>query len=465
MAAGIARVGDETVMKTAGWFWGFSMYVCLACGPFRTLLADGPTLGLSLDALFDPRGGMWGIGREQFMNRFGGYGFRWLSSGTGNTALARNENLCLLSLSVVEADAVFGDSGLKEVGVLFYSRGDVGDVPAERFEDMVNVTEQRLTEWTGVRPSTVVDTLKTAGVSREARVWTCKGSQYKLEWSVSTGSRSRDAGGIRPEFLRLRCQPADSPDDFRSALKSVAASRSRSVSLAGLKGNVRVEENGDVFISNFPMVDQGKKGYCAAAVTERVMRYYGRELDQHDMAQLAGTSAQQGTDPRSMLQTLRSLGTAFGCKVMVHEEFTVNNFFRLVEKYNREAKQRGLDEIKLGNEIDVNAVFQKMDTDALRAARTKNQADMKNFVSKVDSYVRRGIPLAWSVVIGKVAENPPLDGFGGHLRLIIGQNARNGEILYTDSWGAGHELKRMKTADAWTITQGLYTIEPLRTTL
>ena len=53
-----------------------------------------------------------------------------------------------------------------------------------------------------------------------------------------------------------------------------------------------------------------------------------------------------------------------------------------------------------------------------------------------------------------------MKGFGGHMRLIIGYNDRTQEILYTDTWGAGHELKRLSLADAWTITLGLYCLQP-----
>ena len=49
----------------------------------------------------------------------------------------------------------------------------------------------------------------------------------------------------------------------------------------------------------------------------------------------------------------------------------------------------------------------------------------------------------------------------GHMRLIIGYGEKSHEILYSDSWGLGHELKRMPVPDAWTITTGLATIEPL----
>jgi hypothetical protein len=47
------------------------------------------------------------------------------------------------------------------------------------------------------------------------------------------------------------------------------------------------------------------------------------------------------------------------------------------------------------------------------------------------------------------------------MRLIIGYNTKTQEILYTDSWGEGHELKHMKADDAWTITSTLTVIEPM----
>jgi hypothetical protein len=63
-------------------------------------------------------------------------------------------------------------------------------------------------------------------------------------------------------------------------------------------------------------------------------------------------------------------------------------------------------------------------------------------------------------MLGKVPESNITQNAGGHMRLIIGYNLKKDEILFSDSWGAGHELKRMSTADAWTITTGTMSVEP-----
>jgi len=51
---------------------------------------------------------------------------------------------------------------------------------------------------------------------------------------------------------------------------------------------------------------------------------------------------------------------------------------------------------------------------------------------------------------------------GGHLRLIIGYNEKTGEILYPDSWGKGHECKRMPAIHAWCMTMAIFTMAPSR---
>jgi hypothetical protein len=59
-----------------------------------------------------------------------------------------------------------------------------------------------------------------------------------------------------------------------------------------------------------------------------------------------------------------------------------------------------------------------------------------------------------------VPENPAIPGAGGHMRLIHGYNPTTNEILYSDSWGRGHERKRMAMDKAFAITEGLLTLEP-----
>jgi hypothetical protein len=51
---------------------------------------------------------------------------------------------------------------------------------------------------------------------------------------------------------------------------------------------------------------------------------------------------------------------------------------------------------------------------------------------------------------------------GGHMRLIIGYNEKTQEVIYSDSWGKGHEFKRMPLSQAYATSMCLYTMSPTR---
>ena len=87
----------------------------------------------------------------------------------------------------------------------------------------------------------------------------------------------------------------------------------------------------------------------------------------------------------------------------------------------------------------------------------------KDRVAKeIHRYIDDGIPLLWSLTLGKYPEEPSIaqQAGGGHMRIIIGYNDKTGQVLFSDSWGAGHELKRMSMDNAYSATQGLFTMSP-----
>lgn len=57
-------------------------------------------------------------------------------------------------------------------------------------------------------------------------------------------------------------------------------------------------------------------------------------------------------------------------------------------------------------------------------------------------------------------KRPPEEMSGGHMRLIIGYDPAEKTIFYTDSWGPGHEMKKMSLEEAWTVTMGVFILEP-----
>lgn len=114
------------------------------------------------------------------------------------------------------------------------------------------------------------------------------------------------------------------------------------VTKADLKENIQRKDAGHVWIPNVPMVDQGVKGCCAVATVERVMKYYGVAVNQHEVAQLADSSAWGGTDPEIMVDALKKISGRLKVRIRVHEEWNYNGFIRDLKGYAREADRYNL---------------------------------------------------------------------------------------------------------------------------
>lgn len=80
-----------------------------------------------------------------------------------------------------------------------------------------------------------------------------------------------------------------------------------------IAGQVTKSKGGHRYIKNIPMIDQGEKGYCAAASLARVLQFYGYPVDMHAMAELAETEAQLtvydmgGTHRQDLLRAIRRI--------------------------------------------------------------------------------------------------------------------------------------------------------------
>jgi hypothetical protein len=289
----------------------------------------------------------------------------------------------------------------------------------------------------------------------------------ELSWAWR---ESRDGGKreIKPEYVRLNLIGAE---DASAARKEMATSRQTAKGARKIKENVQKNANGDVFISNVPMVNQGQKGYCAAATSERVLRYYGIEMDEHEIAQLAGTSATGGTESGAMVEAVTRVGNKVGLRREdivrsasggTWEESDTYKTLQLYNKAAQSAKEAQIDwhNYKSGSMINAGAIMAAMNPKILKTAKQKLSGQQKRFHDEIHKQVNAGVPIFWSVMVGLYPEPEIPQASGGHMRLIIGYNDKTKEVLYTDSWGPGHELKRMPEDWAWTITTSCMFLKP-----
>ena len=403
----------------------------------------------------------WQMTAAQFEQQFQKARFDWLSDKK-DQARFFGPGLSLWEGSVKLNEAIIEftpEGNPARMTFSIFSRGDSDQLAHTRdqFESQIKTLRDTISKRLAVA-STERGKDKASAVAAEGFVWMKPPAAYLLEYSYQREVKSRDIE-FRPEFIRLRVA--------RIGGKSSAptATAATGVSKASLTANLKRAENGDVYISNVPMVDQGPKGYCAVATAERVFKYSGIPVDQHEMAQVADTGAGGGTSPDKMYEALNKLEGRLRVRVRVIENWDFKKFMDEVADYNKEAKRAKKPEVDAsprGNVIYVNEIYGKMDGEVLKVSRTeRDRSGFGKFQRSVNGLIDQGIPVMWSVSLGLLPEPEIPQASGGHMRLIIGYNTKAGEILYTDSWGADHALKRMPVANAFAITTGMYYMEPM----
>ncbi len=396
---------------------------------------------------------LWTQKPDEFMTAAKGLGFQWTSNAHDSARAARPE-MTAYGLATTECVARFEGDTLKQVTVVLYARGDSGTWPEDKFDGLVRDAAVALNNVTNAKP-TVRGKDPTSAVKAEGIFWATDKSRYLLEYSKTKEVKTRGIP-FRAEFVRLEIMPIEKKSGL---LASALASTSKKFS--GPAHVKRDATSGDVWIGDVPMVDQGQKGYCVVASAERVMRYYGSAVDQQELAQVANTSAAGGTSYQAMFDALKKLSARLKVHVREVEKSDVKDILKMITEYNRAAKKASVPPIPpQGNTIDLTEVYNAMEPNVLKEIRTKNKSELSRFQRSVESHINEGTPLLWTVMLGKVPEKGIPQNAGGHMRLIIGYNTKTEEILYSDSWGAGHELKRMAAADAWTMTTGTMSIEP-----
>ncbi|MEM9478815.1 MAG: C39 family peptidase [Verrucomicrobiota bacterium] len=403
----------------------------------------------------------WSMTTEAFEKEFEDKGFEWTSAAKNvarhpgripflnkKTEEMESRRPKIGEVEVGETLVKFADGEVNRIDIYAYNRGDDGPLSEHRFEQEVQMYSSLISKLTGARPQER-NTAREKGL-----MWTGKTAMYLLEYSETRASRS---SSYRAEYVKLSIAPK------KTGLASIGRQTvKKAVDRSSLRDNVMEKDNGDVLIPNVPMVDQGAKGYCAVAASCRVLQYYGLDVTQHELAQTANTTAGGGTNPDQMMDALKKISGKYGVRVSTIDEVEPRDLLRIIKDYNRTAKKVGALTVREPNEYNLSYfVFGEFDSEALSTSRSSSSS-YKRFKSEIEEHIDQGIPLLWSLMLGVIPEKNIPQLAGGHLRLIIGYNEDTDEIIFSDSWGAGHEQKRMSTPDAFAATTSLRMIKPGR---
>lgn len=405
---------------------------------------------------------LWETSTTQFEQKFGRSGLQWLSDAKEQARFFGSYAVWNNALKVSEAIVDFQSGKLARMQLAMFTRGDSATMldTREAFEKRVEEIKTAISAQLGVQPTERGKDTQSA-VKAVGWMWVKAPTAYLLEYSYVKEMKSRGVE-FRPEFIRLKVAPVPKQQGL---LAAAAPAGNTPVAKSSLAANVTRETNGDVVIKNVPMVDQGPKGYCAVATTERVFKYYGLNVDQHEMAQIANTSDGGGTSPTQMLAALEKIEGRMRVRVRALQKWDYKEFTDMLSDYNREAKKNSKREVNVdgGGVIDIGDVYASLDPASFKVSRTeRNRSGYGKFQRTVQEVIEKGVPVMWSVQLGMFKEGDLPQSGGGHMRLIIGFNTQTSEVLFSDSWGAEHALKRMPMDEAFTITTGMYYIEPMK---
>ena len=389
--------------------------------------------GQSLDGFLEERGRrLWDTtGRmvfEAFPNTLG-----WNAADHTQMRYAADSagrKLTFAGLSLPEVIFFYDDRAvdwparkLVSLQVSVYNRGDCGDWGKKRFQEALAAVEKRLWELTRDRnPSKSRRYLDQARI--EQVTWRASGYDVSLRWS---------GRGDENEYITLLFAERGSTGKLGEEIRaSLNRGELRDRKVKDRDGTVRLE---------IPPVTQGGKGYCVGATMERVLKYFGSEVDQHMIAQIAESDARAGTSLEVALQALKNADRKLHVRIQdvyVDDSFaTLTGLNNLFDKYNRLARQKRLPEVDgsprpRGGVVDPSFQLARLDQSVFIASRQKRGRGAKWFMQEIRNNIDRSYPLCWSLVV--FPQDTHQGQFGFHMRIINGYNLKNNTIVYTDTW-------------------------------
>ncbi len=226
---------------------------------------------------------------------------------------------------------------------------------------------------------------------------------------------------VEEEYVSLAIQTIEFANDRgKSSRVPDAVIRKR------IRENVEKRDNGDVVITNIPMVDQGPKGYCAPATVERCMRVFGIPADMYLLAMAGETKAGGGT---SVSRLLSNIGR------------DIKRKGRSFDSYQGELKLRNIKKQIDGGVPIMWTLFSTKQFNEIANSRTADRKEMD-----------------WPDYKAKVAAGAKENEFfrdtsTSHIVIIIGYNEDTNEIAFSDSWGDRFKERWISIPEAEQISQ------------
>ena len=196
------------------------------------------------------------------------------------------------------------------------------------------------------------------------------------------------------------------------------------------KVNIQTESNGDVWIKNIPMIDQGPKGYCVPATIERCLKYYAiTDVDMHKIAAVCKTQIGGGTLMSNVMTDFKKICGTFKLKMTNVGSLSMNSISSMIDKG-----------IPICWTMFSTEPYTKRMMENTQKRTSTNFEDYCDSIKKQDKLKRMQD--------------------GAHVCLIIGYNKKSKELAVSNSWGERFEISWVRFEDAKIVSRNLFVINP-----
>lgn len=332
--------------------------------------------------------------------------------------------------------ALYSDgAGLaSHLSIVYANKGDFGSKSGfgeEHFKEGDTPTEDALNEAMEKDAAAITGSINSAlgeGVSQRYGEGKSRRTVTRWDWHGHAFLLSHETN----EYVGLSLVPTTNAD---------AGGKSERITDSNLKDrlakSVIRDENGDVHLSDIPMVNQGPKGYCVPATFERVMRAMGIEADMYLLAMVGQSKAGGGTSVELLLDKVRSQVYTKGRRTRDDriKKILIRDFKRYIDE--------GIPIIwTMCSMPEYNQIANQ--NTAARASAT----DLKEHAVSMEK------------AVAEIVAKPKPDE-RHHLCMIIGYNETTGEIAVSDSWGPQFEKRWVPLPVInWVHQDGVFMILP-----
>jgi hypothetical protein len=315
-----------------------------------------------------------------------------------------------------------GEDGMAtDLSIVYANKGDFGSTAGfaqDHFKGGTVASAKTLAEAMNLDEAAVAKSLTEvlgAGKTERYGEGSTRRKITRWDWNGHSFLLSNQEG----EYVSLAVVPtATANTGGRSTMTRDAEVRQR------LTGNVKKSVNGDVYLTEIPMVDQGPKGYCVPATFERVMRTMGLEADMYLLAMVGQSGAGGGTSVELLLENLRHQVLSKGRRIK-----------------EEELKQLRIRDIKRYLDQGIPVMWTLCSMEEYNKAADKNTKERLT----VTDWKAYGSTLAAETASLAKAPKPSSNY---HICMIVGYNETTQELAVSDSWGPSFERRWVPLAMA-----------------